>query len=305
MYMSAKEAARKWNISERRVRILCAEGRVDGVQRSAWAWNIPIDTPKPSDGRQLRHMKNHDLRIGGIDFALLDAGQKKLAALGDRNGFISEYRRISNTFLLSSFASEELSISDEDLGLLLSHCFVPEVEFDTQILALNFHALLLRMADQGGLGPLQGSFLPSLSEQRLHSLYQALLQGIGPEFGVEYRKSDDMDTPFTIQHQVQTLFMQYERDWKALHPVVRALFLFGELLRIRPFGLYDGLVASLVFANELLCGGFPPVLVEPIHLDEFRAAMVLTRTRGNYQTALRMIEQSLLHELRTLQSKEK
>ncbi|NLA98591.1 MAG: cell filamentation protein Fic, partial [Spirochaetales bacterium] len=31
MYISAKEAAKKWGISERRVRILCSEGRVDGV----------------------------------------------------------------------------------------------------------------------------------------------------------------------------------------------------------------------------------------------------------------------------------
>ena len=64
MYISAKEAAKKWGISERRVRILCSEGRVDGVLRTSWAWNIPADAPKPGDGRHLRHMKNHDLRIG-------------------------------------------------------------------------------------------------------------------------------------------------------------------------------------------------------------------------------------------------
>ena len=65
MFMSTKEAAAKWGISERRVRVLCAQGRVDGAIQSSWAYLIPTTSAKPRDGRQLRHQKQEHLRLGG------------------------------------------------------------------------------------------------------------------------------------------------------------------------------------------------------------------------------------------------
>ena len=46
-YMTASQAARKWNISQRRVQILCAEGRIKGVFKLGDAWAIPEDAEKP------------------------------------------------------------------------------------------------------------------------------------------------------------------------------------------------------------------------------------------------------------------
>jgi len=50
--MSVKEAALKWNISERRVQKLCEEGRISGVVRFGRSWVIPKDTQKPKDARR-------------------------------------------------------------------------------------------------------------------------------------------------------------------------------------------------------------------------------------------------------------
>ena len=51
-YMSVKEAARKWKISERYVQRYCTEGRIDGATRLGRAWAIPADAQKPEDRRQ-------------------------------------------------------------------------------------------------------------------------------------------------------------------------------------------------------------------------------------------------------------
>lgn len=52
MYMTVKQAAEKGGgISDRRVRILCAEGKVSGVTREGRSWMIPADAGKPEDGR--------------------------------------------------------------------------------------------------------------------------------------------------------------------------------------------------------------------------------------------------------------
>ncbi len=50
-YITAKEAAEKWGISQRRVQLLCWQDRVDGAKRLGWAWAIPEDAPKPKDAR--------------------------------------------------------------------------------------------------------------------------------------------------------------------------------------------------------------------------------------------------------------
>lgn len=50
-YISAKQTAQKWGISERRVQILCEQGRIEGVFKLGHAWAIPKDAKKPEDAR--------------------------------------------------------------------------------------------------------------------------------------------------------------------------------------------------------------------------------------------------------------
>jgi hypothetical protein len=50
-YMTAKEAAQKWNITVRRVQVLCAQGRIQGAMRLGNIWAIPKNSPKPEDMR--------------------------------------------------------------------------------------------------------------------------------------------------------------------------------------------------------------------------------------------------------------
>ncbi|HBD85885.1 MAG TPA: DNA-binding protein [Clostridiales bacterium] len=51
-YISTKEAAAKWGISERRIQKLCEENRIDGVVRFSRVWAIPQDAQKPADARK-------------------------------------------------------------------------------------------------------------------------------------------------------------------------------------------------------------------------------------------------------------
>lgn len=51
-YISVKEAAEKWAISERRIQKLCEDGRIDGVERFGRSWMIPKNSKKPNDLRR-------------------------------------------------------------------------------------------------------------------------------------------------------------------------------------------------------------------------------------------------------------
>jgi len=50
-WITPKQAAEKWGISDRRVQCLCTNGKIDGVLRLGRTWLIPKDAPKPIDGR--------------------------------------------------------------------------------------------------------------------------------------------------------------------------------------------------------------------------------------------------------------
>ena len=50
-WITPKQAAEKWSITERRVEALCANGQIDGVIRMSRIWLIPKNASKPIDGR--------------------------------------------------------------------------------------------------------------------------------------------------------------------------------------------------------------------------------------------------------------
>lgn len=55
-YISAKEAADKWGVSQRRVSTLCSEQRIDGATMVGNMWLVPKNAKKPIDARMFRNM---------------------------------------------------------------------------------------------------------------------------------------------------------------------------------------------------------------------------------------------------------
>lgn len=51
-FMTASQAAKKWQITQRRVQILCANGRIKGAFKLGENWAMPADTQKPMDARK-------------------------------------------------------------------------------------------------------------------------------------------------------------------------------------------------------------------------------------------------------------
>lgn len=50
-YLTASQLAPMWNISQRRVQILCANGRINGAFKIGEIWAIPYDAKKTKDKR--------------------------------------------------------------------------------------------------------------------------------------------------------------------------------------------------------------------------------------------------------------
>lgn len=61
MYISVKEAAEKWGVSNRQVQRLLANGRIPRAQKFGRSWQIPESAEKPSDFRHGRNSSQESL----------------------------------------------------------------------------------------------------------------------------------------------------------------------------------------------------------------------------------------------------
>lgn len=62
-YLSARQVAKLWGISDRRVRVLCEEGKVSGAFKDGKSYKIPANAVKPADGREKKAMRRSAVRF--------------------------------------------------------------------------------------------------------------------------------------------------------------------------------------------------------------------------------------------------
>jgi hypothetical protein len=63
MYISVSDAAEKFNISKRRVQLLCEQGRIEGANRMSGVWLIPRNAQKPIDARRKSVVTENQLSL--------------------------------------------------------------------------------------------------------------------------------------------------------------------------------------------------------------------------------------------------
>ena len=128
-FMTAQQAAEKWGLSDRRVRVLCREGKIPGAVKNGKSYQIPIDAQKPVDGRvksnaklsAVRFLKWDNEIIGTIDSANGVAFLKP-----DYNEVVLLYTKGANAWTpeqFTEFLSERVVSRDRrDIERILFRC---------------------------------------------------------------------------------------------------------------------------------------------------------------------------------------
>jgi DNA adenine methylase len=125
--MSCRDAAQKWNISQRRVSVLCAENRIPNVAILGNMWIIPIDAEKPTDARKNNGVKSTEkvhpfIKWAGGKAQLLDVLKSNLP-----NGIGTTIKKYAEPFvgggallfsMLEEYSFEEIYISDNNKELM-------------------------------------------------------------------------------------------------------------------------------------------------------------------------------------------
>ena len=285
-YIGIKEAAAKWGVSERRVRLMCSEGRIEGAIKLGWSWTIPSDTPKPRDGRELRRYKNLNIRPGTVDV-------DKLSRLSSENPITKEFvegkefETIVRRSLSALLSMSGYSVRDSDIKAVCAGKIVPSLSLEMHLIIVNFRSIMRSFA----------SHKEPWVIKEMKAVYSRLMQGIDDGAG-EFREGFTRFTVRGEEHirvaaQMEATLMQYELSWRHLHGLIAASILDAEMLRIEPYEDYTELFSYLMLSGELMRHGILPPLLEKDMADEEKAAFSLAIGRGNYADFTAFIERAV------------
>ena len=158
-YISAKDIANKWNISQRRVAIFCMEGRIKNAKKLGNMWLIPNTAEKPIDKRTIRYEKQKKIElkpfvkwVGGKG-QLIEQLEKHIPTDGEKvltkyaEPFVGGGALLFN--ILSKYNFEEIYIGDINKELINAYNVVKN-NVDELIKKLTEMQLVFVPMDENG-----------------------------------------------------------------------------------------------------------------------------------------------------------
>lgn len=100
--MRVKEAAKNWDISERRVTTLCKEGKIKGAKKQGRFWLIPADAEKPADNRVRSGVYKKSTRPVNLPLPI---------GISDYRVAVTDYYYIDKTMMIKDFIDERPMVS--------------------------------------------------------------------------------------------------------------------------------------------------------------------------------------------------
>ncbi len=250
MFMTAKQAAEKWGISDRRVRVLCSDGKIPGAYQEGRGWKIPIDADKPADGRY----KSKESILLQIDRKKKELDSRRPLTEGEvarlNEEFVVEYTYNSN-----AIEGNTLTLRETDLvlrGLTIDQKPLKDhMEAVGHKEAFNYVSELVR------------DHVP-ISEHIIKQIHYLVLADKTEDRGV-YRRvpvrimgaQHEPVQPYLIVPKMEQLLEGYaELDE---HIVTKLARFHIEFERIHPFIDGNGRTGRLLVNLELMKAGYPPI----------------------------------------------
>ena len=260
-YITVAQAAEQWGISDRRVRILCQQGKIDGVIRKGRAWMIPADAEKPIDGRTTRYQRN-DSHYAEL-FAEVDALK---AELDKRRPLTQgELQRLRDEFLVeytyNSNAIEGNTLTLQETARVLEGITIDKKPLKDHLEAIGHRDAFLYVEE------LIKNKVP-FSERIIKEIHTLVLMDRPEDRGV-YRRIPVRimgayhvpPDPVLVPEQMDRLVAEFEGN-KKLHPIERAALFHLKFEEIHPFVDGNGRTGRLILNLMLMQAGYPPINVK-------------------------------------------
>ncbi|MDU1214206.1 Fic family protein [Finegoldia magna] len=250
MYLTVKQVAEKWKISDRRVRALCAQGKIDGAFQDGRLWKIPIDAQKPSDSRY----KSTNSLLSQIDLKKQELDKKRPLTEGEVARLNEEFA-VEYTYNSNAIEGNTLTLRETDLvlkGLTIDKKPLKDhLEVIGHKEAFDFvRELVEKEAD--------------LNENVIKQIHYLVLSDKIQDRGV-YRRvpvkimgaTNEPVQPYLIEPKMNELMHNYKKNTE--HIVSKLARFHIEFESIHPFIDGNGRTGRLLVNLELMKAGYPPI----------------------------------------------
>ena len=250
MFMTVKQASEKWGISDRRIRVLCAEGKISGAYQEGRSWKIPADARKPADGRY-KSKEN----------ILLQIERKKVELDGRRPLTAGEVARLNEEFIVE-FTYNSNAIEGNTLTLRETDLVLRGLTIDKKPLKDHMEAVGHKEAFEF-VSELVKNNVP-ISESVIKQIHYLVLADKKEDRGV-YRRvpvrimgaQHEPVQPYLIAPKMEELLRNFVESTE--HIVTKLARFHIEFEGIHPFIDGNGRTGRLLVNLELMKAGYPPI----------------------------------------------
>lgn len=296
--MKVSETAAKWGISARRVRTLCAEGRIAGVVRKGNLYMIPSNALQPVDARtkpvvqqsysslfeEIDHLKEQLLHHRPLSPAEVDAL---------REMFIVEHTYNSN-------AIEGNTLTLQETGLVLQGITIDRKPLKDHLEAVGYKEAF-EYVEQ-----LAKEQKP-LTEYQILAIHSLVLADRKEDRGqwrrVPVRIAGAATTPvqpYQIEPMVGALLVDMNTIYRKLHIVEQAALFHIRFESIHPFIDGNGRTGRLLMNLQLIQAGYPPINVKFADRRRYYEAFGHYVHTGSPEAMIALIAEYLIERLQSM-----
>ena len=291
-FMTTKEAVKKWNISERRIRKLLKEGRIEGAVKNGNSWNIPTDALKPVDKRMIK--PDHNDFIINLPNNFFDEVDNLKKELDNKRPIPKDTLRtlqekINLEWTYHSNGIEGNTLTLKETQVVLEGITVGGKSIKEHLEAINHeHAILFLQTIVKDDNP--------ITEWNIKNMHTLILKEIDNENAGKYRRenvtikgANHIPPDFVkVPELMEKLILNY-KTWNEYHPIIQATLLHGELVKIHPFVDGNGRTSRLIMNLDLMKHGFNPVIIKKENRLQYYEVLDKAHTTKDYTDFVKLI----------------
>ena len=250
MFMSVEEAAKKWGISDRRVRTLCSEGKIFGAYQEGRVWEIPAGAKKPVDGRY----KLDENILSQIDRKKKELDSKRPLTEGEIERLSEEFT-VEYTYNSNAIEGNTLTLRETDLVLRGLTIGQKPLKDHLEVVGHKEAFEYVRQLVKDNT---------PISESVIKQIHYLILADKREDRGV-YRRvpvhiigaQHEPVQPYLIEPKMQQLLHDFSESTE--HIVTKLALFHIEFEGIHPFIDGNGRTGRLLVNLELMKAGYPPI----------------------------------------------
>lgn len=293
-FMTTKDAVIKWNISERRIRQLLQDGRIEGAVKVGNNWNIPVNANKPADKRSVK-LDDTEF-IFNFEDNYFDEVDKLNKELNSKRPMSKETLKslkesINLEWTYNSNGIEGNTLTLRETQVVLEGITVGGKSIKEHLEAINHEKAILFLDDLVKDKEI-------INEWNIKNIHGLVLKDIDDDNAGRYRTENvtikgavHIPPDYLIVPELMERLVLNYKEWDKYHPIIKAALLHGELVKIHPFIDGNGRTSRLVMNLSLMNSGYLPVIIKKDKRLDYYNALDKAHTTGDYTDFVKLVNE--------------